>query len=631
MSSEIVRGRFYELTLLDLDRKAYKRDHLTRPEMAALEKLMLRLSDLHKSVLEKHFVAEMRNTPSLRDQYGLLVRSVDHQLVKFQKLIAAFPTGSRNQIKLTSLLQRETTHIAPRAQVAAQERRAEPRSKPVMASAAASKSHKAPAKKTEPAKPVFVDIEPYREKRWEEGVAPISRGEICGALDGLAKEWCVNFYEEAMERIQSRAADTEEKKTEGDARRTLNKQIFAHVKQARGDIATPMELLWSMQGFSMEAPIPIAVHPITVTPEEGQFYKFENFADIPLRLPGKLGDAVEQGMSFGAAIKREKDKLYLYMDGISQCMYTFINGKIYPHIYGRGVSRAAYLIKEGDVVCSGGVGATYLFTVGKNGSISYPEKARQELDRNPEAFAQSVQFARDLDVSARRQACNSLYFTSDSVGAVIDPSVRLEPGFSVFCEMDIDRPASNPSPWVDIAHERQEGDLLFVDSTKDPILRGLVAYLKEEFAVMGYTDEQKMTRLALLADDLLKGDVWNYKMKYNYLLGEILRAGRGVCRHRAPLIKTLADELGLQCALVQGAVHKTGYLYAGGKCAGMFTQRYASAHAWNIMVIGGRHFVVDSMNDCIFPVDNPPGKTQKHRETISNWYGLERLQRATGN
>ncbi|MDG2125256.1 MAG: hypothetical protein P8J87_16250, partial [Verrucomicrobiales bacterium] len=101
---------------------------------------------------------------------------------------------------------------------------------------------------------------------------------------------------------------------------------------------------------------------------------------------------------------------------------------------------------------------------------------------------------------------------------------------------------------------------------------------------------------------------------FEVLLGDVERAcGGGVCRHRSLLFKMMADEAGLETALVRGNM-----LFPGGY----------GGHAWNELHLGdGRVKIIDVMNpedEFVFP-DVSEKWVQKSYVTVSNEpiYGVE--------
>ena len=96
------------------------------------------------------------------------------------------------------------------------------------------------------------------------------------------------------------------------------------------------------------------------------------------------------------------------------------------------------------------------------------------------------------------------------------------------------------------------------------------------------------------------------------LIGDwVEQAQAGVCRHRALLFKILADEAGLDVALVRGN-------YAGSQVPG--------GHGWNEVSLGdGRRVIVDVMHDGARPkcLEVTAPEVIEHYLKVDNtpWYG----------
>ena len=93
------------------------------------------------------------------------------------------------------------------------------------------------------------------------------------------------------------------------------------------------------------------------------------------------------------------------------------------------------------------------------------------------------------------------------------------------------------------------------------------------------------------------------------LLGDVTRlCGAGVCRHRALLFKLLADEAGLDVALVRGN-------YGDASRVG--------GHAWNELYLpDGRRFIIDTMQRRIVPLGSDGSQASSRYLTVKNkpWY-----------
>lgn len=135
-------------------------------------------------------------------------------------------------------------------------------------------------------------------------------------------------------------------------------------------------------------------------------------------------------------------------------------------------------------------------------------------------------------------------------------------------------------------------EVLVVDRAADPALRKHLDFARTE-ELKGLEPLERARRIAKYIQGAMSGredpsrlmdDVELFQAEYEdreVLIGEI---DAGVCRHEALLFKLMADEAGLQAALVRG-----NYRGLGG----------GGGHAWNELVLdGGRKLLVD--------VTNPP-------------------------
>ncbi len=140
-------------------------------------------------------------------------------------------------------------------------------------------------------------------------------------------------------------------------------------------------------------------------------------------------------------------------------------------------------------------------------------------------------------------------------------------------------------------HVTSPREILIVDRAHDPQLR---KWIKEAQKLRKLPEQERLVKLAQLVytelsprDKNLKSmavfEKWlPTKENQPLLIGEVKGLGAGVCRHKSLLFKVLADEAGLQTALVRGfAEDDSG---AGG-------------HAWNeVTLANGKTLVVDPTN-----------------------------------
>jgi hypothetical protein len=139
-------------------------------------------------------------------------------------------------------------------------------------------------------------------------------------------------------------------------------------------------------------------------------------------------------------------------------------------------------------------------------------------------------------------------------------------------------------------------ELIQVDRAQDEFLRGYIEHVRgKEF--MDLAPAARAVRIGMYierlmtakcagnrgANDAWRKLVWHYNNR-GVLLGEIAGIhGAGVCRHRTPLFKLLANAAGLKVSMVRGCYrHRSGRI---GK------------HAWNELYLDdGSVFVVDIMS-----------------------------------
>jgi hypothetical protein len=413
--------------------------------------------------------------------------------------------------------------------------------------------------------------------------------------------------------------------------RQLNKQIFCLVKAQTG-VQTPMEFVRSLQGYLGCEPTKIGETALQFNPIEGQFYKLDHRQaeenKPPLKVPTQQYELVNETNDFVAAIKRKGNHLYLYLDGKSYNS-TLINGMCYVAIgmggafaNTRGCKEPSYRFKQGDVVCN--YGGTYLFTVGKNGTIHYPGNEKNPYPTSSDAREDSKEFASSLATRFyyKKEESNRHAFLYTTRPRAAEWDNPLVPGFSVPSTPKDDEKAAIKEAEEDDYKKR--GDLIFIDVPNDPVLKSLIAYLEIEFEVMQYTEAQKMMRIALLSADLLREDAPTSKFKgNNYLLGEIVRAGAGNAVHRSALNKVLCDAFKLPCAFICGFVdirHRVRGGPLGDDCYQV--ESNVAIHAWTIIQADGRNYLVDSAKEIIFPLDNPPGTTTQAKKDLREYYGV---------
>lgn len=133
-------------------------------------------------------------------------------------------------------------------------------------------------------------------------------------------------------------------------------------------------------------------------------------------------------------------------------------------------------------------------------------------------------------------------------------------------------------------------EVMVVDRSRDAALRDMLAWAR---SIQGLPEDQRALALTRMVYDHFRPTDGNAEDAANrlqeqqksreVLIGDASRlGGGGACRHRALLFKLLADEAGLQVALVRG------YMKSGGRYGG---------HAWNELTFSnGDKRMVDVMN-----------------------------------
>ena len=129
-----------------------------------------------------------------------------------------------------------------------------------------------------------------------------------------------------------------------------------------------------------------------------------------------------------------------------------------------------------------------------------------------------------------------------------------------------------------------DAEKIIIDRAHDLTLQKTILAFKRRISSGNYSDEQKMRELMKFVDEIFSIEKSGTKieklvesfenMDKEFLMGDIIKSGAGVCRHKALMTKILGDEIGLGTRVVQG------YYQNGG-------------HAWNEVVLGDRTFLFD--------------------------------------
>jgi hypothetical protein len=447
---------------------------------------------------------------------------------------------------------------------------------------------------------------------------PLALNQVKSELAKLSAKWYRNPHEKKVASFNTREEKEAHTDISYDELRGFNASVCRLVREKKPHITTPEQIFWSLQSpsWTREEPKPILEKKNVFILENHLFYGISPKVGPPLK------HLRQTTSSFGQAVIRRDKQLYLYMDGVSSSDGLFINHRFFPNRSGKGMQQAIYRFSEGDDVYSSNRDhSRYLFTVGENGSIIYSDQKRHRPDGiGKAALEQTEQFEYEANTTTFTRSCwpsSELPLTTNPQAAIVGFDETITPGFSYYSKVRIDHQSSRCFDY-DLTHRRdQKGDLIFVDPAHDPSLQALITYFKEEFAIMNYTEQQKMARLCTFVATLFPQDSKDDLLSQNYYLGEIAKTGRGACRHRATLIKVLADSLGIQCALVASLVNVSHY--ANGS---EFVEINGGAHVWNLASLDGTKYLVDAMTLLFYPIETPPGSTEASINHYIKFYGL---------
>jgi len=168
----------------------------------------------------------------------------------------------------------------------------------------------------------------------------------------------------------------------------------------------------------------------------------------------------------------------------------------------------------------------------------------------------------------------------------IEPGARLVDGFAV--------PSATTSATIVDGAVRNLGEVMVLDRRRDARLAPHLAHARglrrlperqRSFALGDYV-RRLLIREGRTHDETADS-LRRWTTRFNnreILLGDVVATHAGICRHLALLFKVLADEAGLQVALVSG---------------GLALPDRAGLHAWNEITYsgsGGRRFLVDLLH-----------------------------------
>lgn len=371
---------------------------------------------------------------------------------------------------------------------------------------------------------------------WVSGIKEkYASGMIATEVHRINDLWCVNLWEKGRTSQEFDKLEEEIK--------NHNEKAFAFMKEeaakkGNNSFETPRDILWGLQGKSLDEPI--AISESTVKLEEGCFYDFNHKGEV-------AKSDLNKDFPFKKALKYEKGQLGIFWPKYQGTSFT-ISGK-YLDSSGGGEDQPVYIFKEGDVLVSGD---SYKFTVGANGTLL----SLQDGKRYPPKFEfAACKQSYDFEDNATKPTNQKQFdphrsWTRRKDASVITLYEKLKPGF------EYPTKCVKKDQQMDLFPKTEKDDKpsrIVVDIEKDPIFKKIVEYFKAEFA-SNFTSKDsphlKVLRLALFAAYVANKRKDDYSETHqNYYLGDVLNSGRWRKQDNPLLVKALADQLGIDCAL----------------------------------------------------------------------------------
>jgi hypothetical protein len=459
----------------------------------------------------------------------------------------------------------------------------------------------APARLAQPKEiePMFTKL-PEQEE-WQSKVKECQYTDLYEHMGEFFKKLHTNMWE--LNRDQQEARN--EKLAKEIA--VFNENLFGMLKKSEAsskrDIDTPRDFLWNLQGYSAQ-PVPVSNGNADFQLKENTYYKltsddgyFLNQSHLKLKEMSDISTvdyATQQESS--TAIKYSNGRLGIFFPkNVIGCSVS-VNGKKLSCERGGGSQQSVYNFSEGDVVSMNG---KYLFTVGAKGVLRLSGEKRMHKSSDFEGLADRTRFKSDAVENPENRFSKTVYvkpnqYTKWAVEVGIQK--KLVPGFE-YPEEFISRDDS-----LDVGREDKDGIIILADINNDPVFKKIVDYFKKEFELFSHSS--KMLRLALFAEYVSSKKDHYDSMNQNYYLGEIINSGRWKRKNSPLLIKALADQLGLQCALIsRGGV---GY-----------------HESWNIFYEDGEFYVLIPSNLTMSKVDQFPGSEPEFQNNWTIFYGLK--------
>lgn len=418
--------------------------------------------------------------------------------------------------------------------------------------------------------------------------------------------------------------------------KNLNENAFAYTKEKvqefeKKQIETPRDILWGLQGRKIGKPIPIS--DCTTQLKEGVFHDITQMAwsYVNRELFQEMKDLTLLRKYISEtcyAVKYEKGKVELFTTyNVMVGNAIMVNGRSLHSVEGVGPERPFYCFKEGDVVCLGG---NYAFTVGANGVLSHSDGKRYDPKHkaSSEASTQTYTFESNALTPANERGMGNVY-TTIKEATEIGMNEKLLPGF-VYPETIVKK---DPYSLLDISLGRdasgfikvdkpkdEDGYRIIVDIDHDPIFKRIVEYFKAEFATSFHNhSDKKLDRLALFAAYVADKSEYPPIMNQNFYLGDMLNSGKWSKRNNALLVKALADQLDIPCALV---AERDGNRVTSWNVVDIETTCHSIVDGKPETSQESRRYVVDANEMTTFWFRDVPGRTKGMQGNLRNYYGI---------
>jgi hypothetical protein len=400
------------------------------------------------------------------------------------------------------------------------------------------------------------------------------------------------------------------------APRFVNHAICQMMKRRRADLTTPDEVLWPLKDLTINGGRPLPIGPgIPLSLEENIAYALD-----PHIHPGD-----PRSLKSGATIKRSANTLFLQLDDSVEEMGIIIDNHYYSPKKDKELGHPLHPLKPGQPVYYHHLGRLYyLFTVGKEGLLLLPDQQQHFPHGMKKHLAQTYAFhirANQLLKEPTVTYPNRFTKYPQSAETGFEP---FKDGFafsrgSLKDPIGVDDPARKSKLKVDLDESAQN---VFINAKTDSVLRFLIHYFQEEFDFMGYTEREKVFRIAQFINALSSSAKESKKHKENFYLGSLLQLGIGVCRHKAALLKVLADHLGIKCSLITAMIDNYSRKKNDDGSFSYKLSKRSDGHVWNVVEIEGQAYILDTAQNVFFPINDPPGCDTASKQRLKHFYQI---------